>query len=268
MRVTGMTLGDGRRLAVDDRAVVLATPYDVTARLLQPHHDRLPVELRGLDRLASAQLVALDVHLRSRLAGFPRKSHVILEGSPHHLTALDLRDLWSSGLPGTGTVLQVIAAEVDPAGRTDDEVVAAVLDDLFSFFPWLDREREVLGVVPHLNGEARLFLNTAGSEPFRPRSDRFHGQNVLVAGDWCLTPISLACMEGAVVSGAQAAGCLLDRLGRPGPTLSLPASGASRRARLMFRLLRPPVALAGRLADRGRSRRERPPSGRARRPGR
>jgi phytoene dehydrogenase-like protein len=267
-RVTGLTVGDGRHVDVGDRDVVLATPFDVAAGLLDPHLDRVPATLRGLDpkldRLASAQLVGLDVHLRDRLKGFPRKSHVILDGSPHHLTALDLRDLWTSGLPGRGTVLQVIAADVDATGRSDDEVVDAILDDLFAFFPWLDRERDVLGVVRHLNADARLFLNTAGSEPFRPRSDEYHGANVLVAGDWCLTPISLACMEGAVVSGAQAAGCTLTRAGRPAPEVSVPDDEPSRRARRWFRVLRPVVATGGRVVDalRRRSRDAPPPPAR------
>jgi hypothetical protein len=249
LTVTALDFADGRRVDLDGRPVVLAVPYDAAWEVLKPHAHRLPEELRGVKDLKSAQLVALDVHLRGRLAGFPRHCHVILEGSPHHLTVLDIRDLWTSGLPGEGTVLQVVAAEVDTTGRTDDAVVKGILDDLFEFFPWVDRKKEVVGVIPHLNATSRLFVNSRDSEADRPRSDRLHGTNLLVAGDWCMNPISLACMEGAVVSGAQAAGVLVgDHPDVPAPRL--PKEGRSLKAKVAFWSLRYPIQAGGWLWDR------------------
>jgi uncharacterized protein with NAD-binding domain and iron-sulfur cluster len=100
-------------------------------------------------------------------------------------------------------------------------------------------------VVLHPNDDAPLFVNLCGGERHRPRSDRFHGTNLLVAGDWCLTPISLACMEGAVVSGTQAAGVVLGTT----PALTLPSTEASARAKRYVRRAAPLARAWRRLVD-------------------
>lgn len=239
LAVTGLAFADGRRLDTADRTVVLAIPHGAVEALLRPHHDRLPPALGGLAALESKAMAAADVHLRRRLPGFPAKAHVILDESTYHLTALDLRRVWPDDqLPGRHTVLQVIGIDV----------TGPVLDDLLACFPGFGPD-DVAGVVEHPNHDAPLFMNTVGSEAHRPRSDRFHGRNLLVAGDWCLTPISLACMEGAVVSGAQAAGAVLARAGLPAPALALPSNEASARARRYVRWAAPLARAWHRLRD-------------------
>jgi phytoene dehydrogenase-like protein len=247
--VAALTFADGSRHDVDGRPVVLAVPHGAAHALLAPHGDRVPEALRGLGELESRAMAAFDVHLRRRLRGFPRKSHVILDGSRFHLTALDLRHVWTGDrLPGRHTVLQVIAADLGTEDPHDTDLLVA---DLRQFFPWL-RQDDIAGVVAHPNDGAPLFMNTDGSEPFRPRSDERHGENLVVAGDWCLTPISLACMEGAVVSGTQAAARILGDAGRPVPALALPSTEASPRAKRLLALARPPLTWLGRLSDRRR----------------
>ena len=56
---------------------------------------------------------------------------MILDGSRLHLTVLDIRPVWATGLPGgpDDTVLQVIAADVTALVPGED-VIAAVVADL------------------------------------------------------------------------------------------------------------------------------------------
>jgi uncharacterized protein with NAD-binding domain and iron-sulfur cluster len=194
------------RLDVEGVPVVFALPHAPLRELLLPRFTALPGSLQSLSYLRSKALVAFDVHLRRRLDGLP-EGHFILDGSRHHLTGIDLRPRWRAlaADAGGGTVLQLVAAHTHPLEGVDDaEAQAALLEDLLAFFPSLAAD-DVELVVLHRNTDAPLFMNDVGTDRHRPRSDVAHGANLFVAGDWCATPIDLACMEGAVVSGTQAA---------------------------------------------------------------
>jgi hypothetical protein len=176
------------------------------------------------------------------------EAHVILDGSALHLTLLDIRPLWDRGLPdGTaGSVWQVIAADTPPTLHGED-LKQAIVDDLLPFVPFLSNE-DVERVVLHENDDVPLFMNDAGTDFARPVSDVVHGRNLLVAGDWCRTPIYLACMEGAVVSGAQAAAAVLRSRGRDAKDPWVPPTSASRLAKVAVVVLAPVLWLLSRPA--------------------
>jgi uncharacterized protein with NAD-binding domain and iron-sulfur cluster len=204
--VTTLEVGGLGPVEVEGVPVVFAVPHATLRELLLARFTDLPDSLQSLSYLRSQPLAAFDVHLTRRLEGLP-PGHFILEGSRHHLTGIDIRPLWE-GLaadPGGPSVLQLIAADTHTLdGVDDEEAQQRLLEDVLAFFPTLTPD-DVTRVVLHRNQDAPLFMNDVGTDRRRPPSDRAHGTNLFVAGDWCSTPIDLACMEGAVVSGTQAA---------------------------------------------------------------
>jgi len=248
LTVTALTIG-GQRVTTAGRTVVLTLPHERLAPLLAEHTDRLPAGLGRLDELRSRPMVAADVHLRRRLRGLPRKGHVILDGSRLHLTVLDIRPVWTTGLPGgpDDTVLQVIAADVT-ALTPGEDVIDAVVADLRQFFPQLDGG-DITRVVRHPNDTVPLFMNDVGTDRARPASDRAHGVNLHLAGDWCANPVHLACMEGAVVSAGLAAGAVLGTASADPPRLRLPATTASPTAKVIRTVLGPVCWLLGQPFD-------------------
>jgi phytoene dehydrogenase-like protein len=244
--ITALRLADGRTIDARDRPVVLAIPHQQLAALLRPHQDRLPPALGALEELTSRPMVALDLHLKRPVRGLPKHGHVILDGSRFHLSLLDIRRVWDPHHLPPGAedqpVWQVIAAHLD--GRQPDVALRdEIVDDLLGFFPFLSRD-DLGEPVFHPNDEAPLFMNTVGSDAHRPVSTEVHGRNLLVAGDWCRTPIHLACMEGALVSGAQAAATVLGGEA----DLKLPPPEASVGARVACWILAPILWLLSRPA--------------------
>jgi len=252
LAVTQLHLEGGGPVDTRDRPVVFAVPHERLRPLLLPHVDRLPSPLQDLGYLRSQPMVALDVHLARPVDGLPDDGHVILDGSRFHLTMLDVRGLWGDRLPGhrDHPVLQLVAADTTALEGADPRVMEeALLADLRSFLPFL-RDEDVDAVVLHDNRDVPLFMNDVGTDRRRPLSTRVHGRNVHVAGDWCHTPIDLACMEGALVSGTQAAHVILAAHGLPAePELVLPSERASAKAWLLRTLAAPPLWLFGQPVD-------------------
>jgi len=251
LAITALHVGGGETIEARDAAVVLALPHERLRPLLAPHTNRLPAAVQDLGYLRSQPMVALDVHVSRPLEGLPTDGHVILDGSRFHLTLLDVRRLWGDRLPGDPDhpVLQLVAADTKAIeGTGPAEMERALVDDLRAFFPYV-REEE-LEVVLHDNHDVPLFMNDVGTDGRRPLSTRVYGRNLHLAGDWCRTPIDLACMEGALVSGTQAAQAILRGAGRPeGPALRLPSERASGGAWLLRTVLAPPLWLVGQPVD-------------------
>jgi hypothetical protein len=67
------------------------------------------------------------------------------------------------------------------------------------------------------NDDARLFLNEAGSDIWRPTTTSDAIDNVCFAGDYCVTEVDIATVEAAVTSGAQAAQAIVARRGVGAP---------------------------------------------------
>ena len=248
LTVDALTIG-GQRVTTADRPVVLTLPHERLTPLLAGASDRLPAGLAHLGELRSRPMVAVDVHLARRIAGLPRKGHVILDGSRLHLTVLDIRPVWTTGLPAgpDDTVLQVIAADVTALAPGED-VIAAMVADLRQFFPLLTSS-DITRVVPHPNDGVPLFMNDVGTDRARPTSERAHGTNLHLAGDWCANPVQLACMEGAVLSAGLAATAVLGAAGRDGPELRVPATAASPTAKGIRTALAPVCWLLGQPFD-------------------
>ena len=260
LAVTASHFAGGSDVATAERPVVLTLPHGRLAPLVGPHRGRLPDAVVDLHRLCSRPMVAVDLHLTRRVEGLPRRGDLILGGSEHHLTLLDLRPLWRTGLPGTGdhSVFQLIAADTRSLVKaSDDDLLSAVLDDLFRSLPFL-RPDDIERVELHRNADAPLFMNEAGADDARPPSTTAYGTNLYVAGDWCRTPIELACMEGALVSGTQAANAILAGLGVAPHELRLPDTGPSRRARVLRTVAAPTLRVLSVPLDAYRRRHPRP----------
>jgi Flavin containing amine oxidoreductase len=252
LTITALHVEHGEPVDTRDRPVVLAIPHGRLHPLLLPHLTDLPTAVQDIGYLRSQPMVAFDVHLTCPVDGLPRDGHVILDGSRFHLTLLDIRDLWGSRLPGhhTHPVLQLVAADTRSIdGTSADDLEAALVADLRSFLPSLGDE-DIGGVVLHDNKDVPLFMNDVGTDRRRPLSTRAYGTNLHLAGDWCHTPVDLACMEGALVSGSQVAHSILAIRGKAAaPELKLPSEQASAGAWALRFVLAPILWLFGQPVD-------------------
>jgi uncharacterized protein with NAD-binding domain and iron-sulfur cluster len=220
---------------VDDAVVVLATPHDVSCRLLaalEPTFERDQAAaqqaaaskpdghaeeafgLLNMVHLASAPMAAFSVRCKERIPGIP-KEHVNLVGSRFGLSFLDISQHW--GLEGTA--LDVISSHFEPLRHYAPEIATG--------YVW----KELVEYVPALAGhyfsvdqrhiDEPLFLNTVGAWQHRPKAETGI-PNLFMAGDFCQTDADLTTMESAVMSGLNAATAILARDGKRPDVASLP----------------------------------------------
>ncbi len=191
-RATGVTLQDGS--FIEASAVVLALP---------PAESRavLPDGLTARNFLASSAAIPFSPIVSTHL-WFEREvmSHDVV-GLIGRTTqwVFNRRKLAAGGGEG-GRVSATISAAHDVVGRTQEEIVALVMNDLRSAFgahvpePWhalVIREKKA------------TFSATPAVESLRP-DQKTPLENLFLAGDWTATGYP-ATIEGAVISGERCA---------------------------------------------------------------
>jgi squalene-associated FAD-dependent desaturase len=205
----GLLLRDGTRVPAD--FVVAALPAARTLDLLGP---ALLARLPDLDGMARSITVApiTGVHLWFDRPVCPFRHAAIVGRLSQWVfdqTALRGDDAVT---PGVGQYLQVvISASFDLQPMTNDQVIAAVLDDLAALWP-VTREARLAHhrvVTEH----AATFGVEPGIERRRP-PQRTPIDGLFLAGDWTATGWP-ATMEGAVRSGYLAAEQVLRDLHNP-----------------------------------------------------
>jgi phytoene dehydrogenase-like protein len=195
--------------------VVLAVPPGRVAPLLidpaadAPDAARADTEdwlaLARIPRLRGAPMASLDLHFTRRLDGIP-KEHVVLLDSMFRLSFIDNGQAW----PGqTTTVLNVVASAFEePAHLNPGEVARLIVREVARYVPFGpgDVAWDKCHFQPNV-GET-LFLNEVGTERWRPAAVVRGFPNLFLAGDYCRTVIDVVTVEGAVVSGLEAARAL------------------------------------------------------------
>ena len=129
---------------------------------------------------------------------------MVLIDSEYGLTFIDNSRLWP-GYPHT--VLNVVASDFRTLSNLNPgEQLYAILDELHQYISF-DSNTDLYGDLTHFqpNIGAELFINEVGSEQWRPRTRMDNIANVFLAGDYCKTVIDVVTVEGAVVSGLEAA---------------------------------------------------------------
>jgi len=218
VRLVGRTL---REQQVD--YLILAVPSKPLGRLVEVGVkdrrivDKLPVlaEMRGLD---STPIASFDVYFKKKLAGIP-KEHVILRDSGYGLSFIDNSQVWvDDPQMSKFSVLSVAASNFYAlASLEPHEDAYYILKRLSEYIPvfnpgkhWGDEESDVDWDKSYFQPNAgdALFINQTGSEMWRPQKTYEGIPNLFFAGDFCMTVIDVITVEGAVVSGLEAAKAL------------------------------------------------------------
>lgn len=195
---------------VEGDAFVLTTPLEVSRALVSGDVYQLDPSLGNMHWLETQPMAALHVRLRRKLHGLPRE-HVFLYGGDLALSFIDVAQTWRNH--DVPTELSFIVSNFTRLrSLSEDEAIAAILSEARRYLP-IDESDFAEPPVLHPNTDAPLFINTVGSEVNRP-GPRTAIPNLYMAGDYIRNPIDLACMEGAVYTGMEAARLVLRDVGR------------------------------------------------------
>jgi uncharacterized protein with NAD-binding domain and iron-sulfur cluster len=165
-------------------------------------------ELAPVRKFETNPMASLDLYFSKKVPGIPRE-HVVLHDSEYGLTFIDNSQLW----PGLrNTVLNVIATDFEElADLPSHDVIKRIMREMARYIPpeHLGHDDiEYWHIQPNLRDE--LFLNQVGSEQWRPQA-RTEIPSLFLAGDYCQTFVDVVTIEGAVVSGLEAARALQEQ---------------------------------------------------------
>jgi uncharacterized protein with NAD-binding domain and iron-sulfur cluster len=177
-------------------------------KLSESDHVILALRRRLLDfvpRLKTQSMASLDLYFNKKLDGIP-KEHVVLLDSEFGLTFIDNSQAW----PGhTRTVLNVIASDFGSLSHVAPaHAEFVIIQELKRYIPF-EEQRDLDLEKTHFqtNVGDRLFVNEVGSWQWRPEAQTVL-PNLFLAGDYCRTSIDVVTVEGAVMSGLEAAKAL------------------------------------------------------------
>jgi hypothetical protein len=167
-------------------------------------------------------MISLDVYFKRKIPGLSNSITVLLE-SNYTLSLLDISQVWNDQ-PAGNTVLNVTASNADLIVDYPNEVIVDLM--LRELQRFLDFKFGPTTVEPSLRDDdvdydrchvqtnvgEELFVNQVGSWDSRPTAT-CDIPNLFLAGDFCQTCVDVVTVEGAVVSGLQAAEALRRRRG-------------------------------------------------------
>lgn len=214
-----------------DGPLILAIPHNSLSDLLNPAILNRSPELGECEKLLSVPMASVHLHLNSKFsrrletmrAKLPPEP-VVLLNSKYKLSFVSNSSLW----PGLReTYLNVVASDSRPLGHLlapnaftkdgdwkpedsklsiDDPVTTLdhILHEFRRFVPFEENEIDTELLELDRNSGRELFINDIGSWQWRPDT-RTKIKNLFLAGDYCKTSIDVVCLEGAVVSGLEAA---------------------------------------------------------------
>jgi len=211
-----------------DGPLILAVPHSALSRLINSDVLNRDPEFGEVDKLRGVPMASVHLHLNKGFARrlrrkLPREP-VVLLNSKYKLSLVCNSSLWQGV---SDTYLNIVASDSRPLGHlprpsmfTDDRdwnnsgpelaihtPVTALDHILHEFRRFVDfHDDEIDKELLHIdtNSGRELFINEVGSWAWRPQT-RTKVQNLFLAGDFCRNGIDVVCLEGAVVSGLQAA---------------------------------------------------------------
>jgi zeta-carotene desaturase len=214
-----------------DESLILAVPHKVLSGLISaPVLNRNP-QLGECDKLVSVPMASVHLHLNEKFSRRLRNMRtelppepVVLIDSNYKLSFVSNSSLWPDL---TETYLNVVASDSRPlghllapgeftsdqqwkkdgAGLSIDKPVTAldhILKEFRRFVPFEDDEIDLDRLEIDRNAGRELFINDVGSWKWRPEA-KTKIKNLFLAGDYCKNSIDVVCLEGATVSGLEAA---------------------------------------------------------------
>ena len=231
-----------RRFSLDtqDTVLISALPPDVVVSFIDDRFYSIFPELHGLIKLRTMNSAGMDIHFNRRLE-IPHGNgqHFSLHTSRWGLSGVDISDLWMEANLHK-TVVQLVAGDVHLLTKHSDEHFATmVLNDFRDSVPFNDAD--VDHWVLHRNDTERLTLNEVGNWYIRPETHSGRISNLYLAGDFVRSDIDVASMEGAWVTGINAAQSICDDQKTGSRIPKEKSSHVSERVRKVFVLIRYPI---------------------------
>ena len=201
--------------------VILAVPPGTLGRLVTRDIAEIAPGLADVRRLRSEPMISLDLYFKRKIPGLTQSITLLLD-SRNNLSLLDNSQLWGDG--SGPTFLNVIASDADTlVDYGSDDIRDILLRELRRYLdfrlgdpacPADQRDDDIDYGRTHLqtNVGEELFVNQVGSWDYRPRAV-CPIPNLFIAGDYCQTFVDVVTIEGAVVSGLNAAEALRASLG-------------------------------------------------------
>jgi hypothetical protein len=196
--VAGITTDDGVRHTAD--YYVVTTPLEVTRQIFTAAVQRVDPDLGNIEHLQAAPMTSFQLSLNRRLDGLPRE-HVFFFGGRYGLSFIDLTPHWPDL---SNTELSFIASNFIPLrDLPPQDQFELLFEEVRQYLP-IGRD-DIADWSFKPNTDTPLFINTVAAWPNRPEVRSARIRNLFMAGDWVRNGVDLACMEGAVSSGIEAA---------------------------------------------------------------
>lgn len=194
--------------------LILAVPPTQLAKLMSLDVVERAVSLWDVRRLRAEPMISFEIPFKRRLPNIPIGITLLLD-SYYQLSFLDQSQIWA-GCQGK-TVLNLIASDAGPlVDFSDMDIIRLLLQELKYFIIFDDADIDWDRVHLQTNIGEELFINEVGSWESRPTAT-CEIPNLFIAGDFCKTVVDVVTIEGAVVSGLNAAQAICHRHRVPTP---------------------------------------------------
>jgi hypothetical protein len=226
--------------------LILAIPPRQLADLITFEIAERAPNLGDVRRLRCEPMISLDIQFKRQLPNMPIGITVLLD-SRFNLTLLDKSQVWRNSHGNTS--LNVIASDADtlivfPEG----DVIRLLLRELKRFLDFEEADLDTQRTHLKTNVGEELFVNQVGSWEYRPK-ETCNIPNLFIAGDFCQNIVDVVTVEGAVVSGLNAAQAVCDRHRVGDPLVIVEPDSYPTPALAALAMANAPLAYAARLAS-------------------
>jgi predicted NAD/FAD-dependent oxidoreductase len=201
--------GSGDWVPVAGDLILAIPPHQLADLVTFEVAERVPA-LADIRRLRCEPMISLVVPFKRRLPDIPVGITGMVD-SPYELSLLDQSQIWHDA--GGNTLLNVVASNADTLIEfSDQDILSVLLRELRRFIEFADADVDRERIHLQTNVGEELFVNQVGSWDYRPKTT-CDIANLFIAGDFCQSVVDVVTIEGAVVSGLNAAQAVCDRHG-------------------------------------------------------
>ncbi len=207
--VEGAAPGQPATTDVSADYYVAALPPRGLEEALRPESLALPY-FHNITRLETQRTIALTIWY-DRVVSPPDADGAIIGLPGPFSTVADLKRLQSDP-EGRGSVVQFVGEDGAYANLSDQRIITDAMNVLHQLWP-AAQSATIEKKLFHRGNHDAFFLSTPGSDELRPAAASPY-PNLVLAGDYTQTGFRVICMEGAYISGMQAANVILAREGK------------------------------------------------------
>lgn len=189
---------------------IAALPPRGLEQALRPESLGLPY-FQKITQLQTQRTIALTLWY-DRVISPPDADGAIIGLPGPFSTVADLKRLQSDS-EGRGSVVQFVGEDGAYTNLSDQQIIDDAMNVLHQLWP-AAQSATVEKKLFHRGNHDAFFLSTPGSDELRPTAASPY-PNLMLAGDYTQTGFRVICMEGAYISGMQAANEVLAVEGLP-----------------------------------------------------